>query len=97
MVLIDGNYRLGLTRDLLLPTDVVAYVDVWSSSKTENYSKPFIELLQEMGAEVRLEHAHTCVHTHTCTHTLAHTLPLLFSFLHIHASHAYSHKITLLV
>ncbi|XP_046885586.1 microcephalin isoform X2 [Hypomesus transpacificus] len=32
--------------------DVVAYVDVWSSSKTENYSKPFIELLQEMGAEV---------------------------------------------
>lgn len=32
--------------------DVVAYVDVWSSSKTENYSKPFIQQLQEMGAEV---------------------------------------------
>ncbi|XP_041744123.1 microcephalin isoform X2 [Coregonus clupeaformis] len=32
--------------------DVVAYVDVWSSSKTENYSKPFIQQLQDMGAEV---------------------------------------------
>ncbi|CAB1312924.1 unnamed protein product [Coregonus sp. 'balchen'] len=31
--------------------DVVAYVDVWSSSKTENYSKPFIQQLQDMGAE----------------------------------------------
>ena len=33
--------------------DVVAYVDVWSSTKTENYSKPFIDELKEMGAEVR--------------------------------------------
>ncbi|XP_064173092.1 microcephalin isoform X1 [Anguilla rostrata] len=32
--------------------DVVAFVDVWSSSRTENYSKPFIQQLQEMGAEV---------------------------------------------
>uniref|UniRef100_A0A3P9AFP2 BRCT domain-containing protein n=1 Tax=Esox lucius TaxID=8010 RepID=A0A3P9AFP2_ESOLU len=32
--------------------DVVAYVDVWSSSKTENYSRPFIHQLQAMGAEV---------------------------------------------
>ncbi|XP_059928606.1 microcephalin [Gadus macrocephalus] len=32
--------------------DVVAYVDVWSSSKTENISKPFIDELKEMGAEV---------------------------------------------
>ncbi|XP_049927314.1 microcephalin isoform X2 [Epinephelus moara] len=32
--------------------DVVAYVDVWSSDKTANYSKPFIQQLQEMGAQV---------------------------------------------
>ncbi|KAM4607475.1 microcephalin [Polymixia lowei] len=32
--------------------DVVAFVDVWSSNKTENYSKPFIQQLQEMGAQV---------------------------------------------
>ncbi|XP_029926318.1 microcephalin isoform X2 [Myripristis murdjan] len=32
--------------------DVVAYVDVWSSNKTENYSKPFIQQLHEMGAQV---------------------------------------------
>uniref|UniRef100_A0A3B3T3E4 Microcephalin 1 n=1 Tax=Paramormyrops kingsleyae TaxID=1676925 RepID=A0A3B3T3E4_9TELE len=32
--------------------DVVAFVDVWSSSKTENYSKPFIKQLLDMGAEV---------------------------------------------
>ncbi|KAM4590834.1 microcephalin [Odontesthes bonariensis] len=32
--------------------DVVAYVDVWSSDKRANYSKPFIQQLQEMGAEV---------------------------------------------
>ncbi|XP_064789905.1 microcephalin-like isoform X5 [Oncorhynchus masou masou] len=32
--------------------DVVAYVDVWSSSKTENYSRPFIQQLQDMGVEV---------------------------------------------
>ncbi|XP_030628105.1 microcephalin [Chanos chanos] len=32
--------------------DVVAYVDVWSSSKTENYSEPFIHQLLQMGAEV---------------------------------------------
>ncbi|XP_056147462.1 microcephalin [Lampris incognitus] len=32
--------------------DVVAYVDVWSSDKTDNYSKPFVKQLQELGAEV---------------------------------------------
>ncbi|KAM9848065.1 microcephalin [Aulostomus maculatus] len=32
--------------------DVVAYVDVWSSDKTANYSKPFIQQLHEMGAQV---------------------------------------------
>ncbi|XP_018604750.2 microcephalin isoform X1 [Scleropages formosus] len=32
--------------------DVVAFVDVWSSSRTENYSRPFIRQLQDMGAEV---------------------------------------------
>ncbi|XP_034057637.1 microcephalin isoform X3 [Gymnodraco acuticeps] len=32
--------------------DVVAYVDVWSSDKTANYSKPFVQQLQEMGAEI---------------------------------------------
>ncbi|KAG8000064.1 Microcephalin, partial [Nibea albiflora] len=32
--------------------DVVAYVDVWSSDKTANYSNPFVQQLQEMGAQV---------------------------------------------
>ncbi|MFT7805681.1 microcephalin isoform X1 [Arapaima gigas] len=32
--------------------DVVAFVDVWSSSRTENYSRPFIRQLQDMGAEI---------------------------------------------
>ncbi|XP_074502526.1 microcephalin isoform X3 [Sebastes fasciatus] len=32
--------------------DVVAYVDVWSSDKTANYSKPFVQQLLEMGAQV---------------------------------------------
>lgn len=32
--------------------DVVAYVDVWSSEKTANYSKTFIQQLEEMGAQV---------------------------------------------
>ncbi|KAF5879847.1 microcephalin isoform X1, partial [Clarias magur] len=32
--------------------DVVAYVDVWSASKTENYSNPFIQQLRDMGAQV---------------------------------------------
>ncbi|XP_033956143.1 microcephalin isoform X2 [Pseudochaenichthys georgianus] len=40
-----GNYSSVLK-------DVVAYVDVWSSDKTANYSKPFVQQLQEMGAEV---------------------------------------------
>ncbi|KAF3708298.1 Microcephalin [Channa argus] len=31
---------------------VVAYVDVWSSDKTANYSKPFVQQLQEMGAQI---------------------------------------------
>lgn len=35
-------------------TDVVAYVDVWSSDKRANYSKPFVQQLEEMGAEVNL-------------------------------------------
>ncbi|CAL8299828.1 unnamed protein product [Merluccius merluccius] len=40
-----------MSESILFP-DVVAYVDVWSSNKTENYSKPFIDQLREMGAEV---------------------------------------------
>ncbi|XP_044070302.1 microcephalin isoform X3 [Siniperca chuatsi] len=32
--------------------DVIAFVDVWSSDKTANYSKPFVQQLQEMGAQV---------------------------------------------
>lgn len=36
-----------------MSADVVAYVDVWSSDKTANYSRPFIQQLQEMGAQVR--------------------------------------------
>nr|XP_057914936.1 microcephalin isoform X2 [Doryrhamphus excisus] len=31
--------------------DVIAYVDVWSSDKRANYSKPFIQQLLEMGAQ----------------------------------------------
>ncbi|KAG7216410.1 hypothetical protein INR49_021662 [Caranx melampygus] len=31
--------------------DVVAYVDVWSSDKTANYSLSFVQQLQEMGAQ----------------------------------------------
>lgn len=33
-------------------SDVVAYVDVWSSEKTANYSQTFIQQLEEMGAQV---------------------------------------------
>ncbi|XP_041044188.1 microcephalin [Carcharodon carcharias] len=32
--------------------DVVAFVEVWSSNKTENYSKPFVGHLIDMGAKV---------------------------------------------
>ncbi|XP_034040510.1 microcephalin [Thalassophryne amazonica] len=32
--------------------DIIAYVDVWSSNKTANFSEPFIQQLQEMGAQV---------------------------------------------
>ncbi|XP_048063345.1 microcephalin isoform X2 [Megalobrama amblycephala] len=32
--------------------DVVAYVDVWSASRMEDYSDPFIQQLLDMGAEV---------------------------------------------
>lgn len=31
----------------------MAYVDVWSASKTENYSGPFVQQLRDMGAQVR--------------------------------------------
>ncbi|KAF7246833.1 Microcephalin, partial [Varanus komodoensis] len=31
---------------------VVAYVEVWSSSRTENYSETFIQQLLDMGAKV---------------------------------------------
>ncbi|XP_070588974.1 microcephalin isoform X2 [Erythrolamprus reginae] len=31
---------------------VVAYVEVWSSSRTENYSKPFTQQLLDMGAKI---------------------------------------------
>ncbi|KAM6459829.1 microcephalin isoform 2-T2 [Liasis olivaceus] len=33
-------------------TGVVAYVEVWSSSRTENYSKVFIQQLLDMGAKI---------------------------------------------
>lgn len=36
-----------------LCTDVVAYVDVWSTSRSENYSDTFIQQLRDMGAQVR--------------------------------------------
>uniref|UniRef100_A0A8C9PJ99 BRCT domain-containing protein n=1 Tax=Spermophilus dauricus TaxID=99837 RepID=A0A8C9PJ99_SPEDA len=36
----------------LVFSDVVAYVEVWSSSGTENYSKTFTNQLLEMGAKV---------------------------------------------
>lgn len=36
-----------------MSADVVAYVDVWSADKTGNYSKPFVQQLLEMGAQVR--------------------------------------------
>lgn len=45
---------VGLSvRLCFVPVDVVAYVDVWSSNKTANYSKPFVQQLLEMGAQVR--------------------------------------------
>jgi hypothetical protein len=34
-------------------SDVVAYVEVWSSTGTENYSKTFTNQLVDMGAKVR--------------------------------------------
>lgn len=42
--------------------DVVAYVDVWSSDKMANCSKPFVQQLQEMGAQVR-QHFHYIMRT----------------------------------
>ncbi|XP_053142284.1 microcephalin isoform X3 [Hemicordylus capensis] len=35
-----------------IPAGVVAYVEVWSSSRTENYSKAFAQQLLDMGAKV---------------------------------------------
>uniref|UniRef100_A0ABM5GGE8 Microcephalin n=1 Tax=Pogona vitticeps TaxID=103695 RepID=A0ABM5GGE8_9SAUR len=43
MELVNGRFFL---------TDVVAYVEVWSSSRTENYSKVFSQQLLDMGAKV---------------------------------------------
>ncbi|XP_062422751.1 microcephalin isoform X2 [Pungitius pungitius] len=40
------------TSNVSVLKDVVVYVDVWSSDKTANYSKPFVQQLQEMGAQV---------------------------------------------
>ncbi|XP_061811167.1 microcephalin [Nerophis lumbriciformis] len=40
------------TSNTTVLKDVVAYVDVWSSDKRANYSKPFIQQLLEMGAQV---------------------------------------------
>lgn len=39
---------------MCLSEDVVAYVDVWSASRMEDYKDPFIRQLQDMGAEVRM-------------------------------------------
>lgn len=41
--------------------DVVAYVDVWSSEKTANYSQTFIQQLEEMGAQVS-PHKHMLIY-----------------------------------
>ncbi|XP_076830428.1 microcephalin [Brachyhypopomus gauderio] len=44
-----------MSTDYICPAvlkDVVAYVDVWSASKTENYSDPFIHQLRDLGAQV---------------------------------------------
>ncbi|XP_029305546.1 microcephalin isoform X2 [Cottoperca gobio] len=43
---------MARSNDCSVLKDVVAYVDVWSSDKTANYSKPFVQQLQEMGAQV---------------------------------------------
>ncbi|XP_073337423.1 microcephalin [Pagrus major] len=43
---------MSTTNNSSVLKDVVAYVDVWSSDKTANYSKPFVQQLQEMGAQV---------------------------------------------
>ncbi|XP_050982686.1 microcephalin isoform X2 [Labeo rohita] len=42
----------GKTTSTAFLKDVVAYVDVWSASRTEDYSDPFIQQLMDMGAEV---------------------------------------------
>nr|XP_056712234.1 microcephalin [Euleptes europaea] len=42
----------GRPRAQLILTGVVAFVDVWSSSRTENYSKAFTQQLLNMGAKV---------------------------------------------
>lgn len=47
-------YIYTLIQCFIVPADVVAYVDVWSSDKSANYSKVFIEQLQEMGAQVNI-------------------------------------------
>lgn len=41
-----------LTTSTAFLKDVVAYVDVWSASRMEDYSDPFIKQLQDMGAQV---------------------------------------------
>ncbi len=46
-------YGLWFMIAFIVSADVVAYVDVWSSDKTANFSKPFVQQLQEMGAQVR--------------------------------------------
>ncbi|XP_056617296.1 microcephalin isoform X2 [Triplophysa dalaica] len=42
----------GRTMSSTVLKDVVAYVDVWSASRMEDYSDPFIQQLLDMGAEV---------------------------------------------
>lgn len=46
------DYSLVFHTNILF-SDVVAYVEVWSSNGTENYSKTFTEQLMDMGAKVR--------------------------------------------
>ncbi len=41
---------------------MVAYVDVWSASRMEDYSDPFIQQLQDMGAEVTFFNFGSCVY-----------------------------------
>lgn len=54
-------YQIYFMLAFCLFSDVVAYVEVWSTNGTENYSKTFRNQLVDMGAKVRnsLYHCYT--------------------------------------